>query len=368
MRLPKLLAILTRRALGCLALYGAFVQARAGSEPLWAYGFRTAPAAGDKGAPSGPPSRRLRPNEDPAAQLAPRHIEGSQAAYSLVDIRYGGAVVDWFPGDHPPMPNVVAHGPARLGPAALACAFCHLPSGQGRPENAPVSGQAASYFLRQIDDFRSGARHSADPRKPNTATMIALAKALTDEEAKAAADYFGAIPWKPWIRVVETDLVPKTRIEGNLFLATEAARTEPIAGRIIEVPEDEAQAVNRNAHSGFVAYVPMGSLKQGEDLVKTGGLKVVDGKIVPAKTIACATCHGPDLMGLAEMPGIAGRSPSYLARQLYDLQQGTRKGTMAPLMQPVVANLNGEDFVAIAAYVASLAPPTQSAPVSSEQR
>lgn len=60
---------------------------------------------------------------------------------------------------------------------------------------------------------------------------------------------------------------------------------------------------------------------------------------------------------MAEVPGIAGRSPSYVVRQLYDIQQGTRKSALAQLMKPVVANLDGDDLVAIAAYVASLAPP-----------
>jgi cytochrome c553 len=62
-------------------------------------------------------------------------------------------------------------------------------------------------------------------------------------------------------------------------------------------------------------------------------------------------------MGMADMPGIAGRSPSYLVRQMYDFQQGTRRGKMSPLMQPVVAHLTSEDMVDIAAYVASLVPP-----------
>jgi cytochrome c553 len=342
---------------GWLALGVAFSHAANGQEPLWAYGFRTPPAAGEIAAFPSPPTHQLRANEDAAAQLAPQHVAGSEAAYSLLDIRYGGQVPDWFPNEHPPMPQVVAHGSAKLGRAALACAFCHLPTGRGRAENAPVSGQAASYFIRQIQDFRQGNRRSADPRKPNTLMMIALAKAMTDQEVAEAAAYFGAIKWTPWIRVVETDEAPKTRIEGNLFIAIEAARTDPIAGRIIEVPEDEIQARNRNPHSGFVAYVPVGSLAQGEDLVKTGGAKGADGKTTAVKTVACATCHGPDLMGLGEVPAIAGRSPSYLARQLYDFQQGTRRGLFAPLMQPVVAALTGADIVAITAYVASLEPP-----------
>ena len=81
--------------------------------------------------------------------------------------------------------------------------------------------------------------------------MIELARALTDEELKAAAEYFGSLKWTPWIRVVETDQVPKTRIVGNLFLPLEKAKTEPIAGRIIEVPENEEQSETyRNPHSG----------------------------------------------------------------------------------------------------------------------
>jgi len=349
----------SRRAIWSLSWLGigvAFAHAAGEPEPLWAYGFRTPPSSGDTAVPPGPPIRDLRPDEDRASQIAPRQVEGSRAAYSLLQIRDGGSVVDWFPGSHPPMPTVVAHGPASLGRAAYACAFCHLPSGQGRPENAPVSGLAPAYFIRQLEDFRRAARHSADPRKPNTALMIALAKAMTDDEENAAAQYFGAMKWTAWIRVIETDKVPRTRLENNLFIAVEKARTEPIAGRIVEVPEDEEQAKDRNPRSGFVAYVPAGSLRRGEELVKTGGLGIAAGRTVPGKTVACATCHGPDLMGLAEVPGIAGRSPSYLVRQLYDLQQGTRKGTMAPLMQPVVANLNGDDLVAIAAYVASLGP------------
>jgi cytochrome c553 len=277
-----------------------------------------------------------------------RSIEGSRARYSLVDIRDGHNVIDWFPEDHPPMPAVVAHGPAALGGRALGCAYCHLPNGKGRPENASVAALPVSYFTRQIRDFRSGRRRSADPRKPNTNTMIALAKALTDDELQAAAKYFGSMKWTPRVRVIETDSVPKTRIEGNLFLPLGREGTEPIAGRIIEVPQDiEQSELHRNPRSGFVAYVPRGSIEQGKALVLTG-VSVLGHKSTP-----CVTCHGPELTGLGDAPPIAGRSPSYIVRQLWDIQQGTRNGEMARLMKPVVASLTGQDLVAIAAYVSS---------------
>ncbi len=350
--LNQLLSVL---ALGLGVAGVSDAQAAGEPQPLWAYGFLTPPAPGDKAVPQTMPSRKLRAKEDPAEQTKLRRVAGSAAEYSLVDVRDGGDVIDWFPGDHPPMSTLMRHGPASLGPRSRGCANCHLPNGKGRPENSPVSGLPVAYFIRQMEDFRSGARVSADPRKPNTPTMAEFAKAMTDAEIKEAAEYFGAIPWTPWLRVIETDLVPKTRIVGNLHLAVTKEFTEPIAGRIIETPEDEEQAeLLRNPRSGFIAYVPVGSIKKGKHLVTTGGMTIVDGEIAPGKTLACATCHGPDLMGLADVPGIAGRSPSYLVRQLYDMQQGARRGPSGPLMQPVVANLNGDDFVAIAAYVASL--------------
>lgn len=327
-------------------------------EPLWAYGFEAPPQAGDKAIPQAPPTRNLRPNEDPAEQTRPRRAAGSQATYSLVDVRDGQNVIDWFPEDHPRMPEVVAHGPAKLTTTKRGCGSCHLPNGKGRPENAPPAGLPVSYFIRQIQDFRHGLRRSADPRKPNTNTMIDLAKAMTDDEVKESAEYFAAIKWTPWIRVVETETVPKTRIVGNLFLPIAQERTEPIAGRIIEVPEDLEQAETlRNPRSGFVAYVPIGSLAKGQDLVTTGGMRIVGNTIVQGKTTPCVTCHGLDLMGVADVPPIAGRSPSYIGRQMWDIQQGTRNGASVQLMKLAIANLTEEDLVAVAAYVSSRFPP-----------
>jgi cytochrome c553 len=316
-----------------------------GQEPLWAYGFERPPLPDEKARPQAPPNRNLRPDEDSNEQTRPRRLEGSSATYSLVDVRDGQNVIDWFPKDHPPMPNVIQHGPASLGVSTRGCGSCHLPNGKGRPENAGVAGLPAPYIMKQLQDFRSGKRHSADPRKPNTNTMIELAKSLSDEELQAAAGYFSS------------DLVPKTRIAGNLFLPLEPAKTEPIAGRIIEMPENEEQAETyRNPHSGFVAYVPPGSLEKGKDLVTTGGARIVGNEFIRGKTTPCITCHGQDLMGVAEIPPIAGRSPSYMVRQMWDIQQGTRNSEAAQLMKLVMANLTKEDFVAIAAYVASQKP------------
>jgi cytochrome c553 len=212
--------------------------------------------------------------------------------------------------------------------------------------------------MRQLQDFRSGRRRSADPRKPNTNTMIDLAKALDDDELKAAAEYFGSLPWTARTRVVETELVPKTRIVGNLFLPLEQARTEPIGTRIIEMPEDEELTETlRNPRVGFVAYVPPGSIARGRDLVMTGGAKVVGNQLVRGKATPCITCHREDLMGAGDSPPIVGRSPSYMVRQMWDIQQGVRNSDPAQLMKLAIVNLSPDDLTAIAAYVASRVPP-----------
>lgn len=341
-------------------------------EPLWAYGFTDPARPGDKAQPQAPPTSKPRADQDLAEQTRARQVEGSSAAYSLVQIRDLHNVIDWFPGDHPRMTTIIEHGPAAMGDQARGCGSCHLPNGRGRPENAPPGGLPVAYFLRQIDDFRHGRRYSADPRKPNTNTMIDLARSMTDEEVKAAAEYFSSIrpPSTPWIRVVESKTAPRVRYVGNLALPAREKGLEPIGDRIVEMPEDEEQGETlRSPHSGFVAYVPPGSITMGEDLVATGGMKIVGGRIVQGKTTACGTCHGLNLTGVvgADVPPIAGRSPSYLARQLWDIQQGTRNGSQAQLMKLVVANLTPEDLVAIAAYVASRPPsaPQTAAPQTS---
>jgi len=243
------------------------------------------------------------------------------------------------------MPEIVAHG---RQPDVRACSLCHYPNGKGRPENAGIAGLPYSYFVRTMNDFKNGARKSSDERKPNTYFMIGFAKAMTDEEIAAAAQYFSSMKWTPWIKVIETNTVPKTHIGGGMFLRLEGNETEPIGQRIIETPVNtEATEILRDSRSGFIAYVPTGSLKKGEDLVVNGGA---------GKTTRCGICHGEDLKGLGPVPGIAGRSPSYVMRQLVDIQQGSRNGEWTSLMKPVVSKLTSDDLLAVAAYLASREP------------
>jgi cytochrome c553 len=307
----------------------------AGDPPAWAYAIPLPPPAG--ASPATP-------------DTSIKQLPGSTLSFTRQQISDGFGPADWFPGDHPTMPDIVARGKR---PDARACGLCHYPNGKGRPENAGVSGLPVSYFIQQMNDFRSGVRKSADPRKANTNVMIAIAKALTPDEIKESAEYFGAMKWTPWIRVVETNTVPKMQSRGGMWIPLEGSQTEPIGVRIMETPENpERTEILRDPRSGFIAYAPVGSIRKGDALVNSGG---------NGKTLACGECHGGDLLGLGPVPGIAGRSPSYLVRQMYDMQAGSRHGEWTDLMKRVVAKLTDEDFVNIAAYVSARRPATGTA-------
>jgi cytochrome c553 len=331
-------AVLMGTAIGIAgAIHAAELQ-----QPAWAYGV---PAPGQVN----PPAAR-----DDGKVLS---IEGSERHFTLNQVRGrrdndSNARVqpaDWFPDEHPYMPQIVAEGDQARG--IIACSLCHYPNGKGRSENASPAGLDRDYIVRQLHDMKNDLRHSAEPRKANTNAMITFAKAMTEQEIQQAATYFSSMKWTPWIKVVESETAPKVRSAGGLYIPLEGdqAGMEPIGNRIVEVPVNAEHTESlRDPHSPFIAYVPPGSVAKGKDLVTTGG---------NGKTIQCTICHGDDLNGLGSVPAIAARSPSYLARQLNDIQQGTRKGSMAALMKPVVAKLSPDDILNITAYLASLPAP-----------
>jgi cytochrome c553 len=311
---------LASAALAGLALVGS---ASAAEKPDWAFPIT------EKDLP--PPrieGTRLRP-PPPGSTLS---IERAKAD-DMFDIP------NWYPDMYPPMPKIVQFGDKET--QTRACGSCHLPTGTGHDESAYVAGLPVAYFIRQLADWKNGERKYG-------AIMIALSKSASEAEIKDAANYFASVKPRQWIRVAETDTVPKTFIgPGNKRLVHPSGGTEPMGNRIIEVPENEEDVVYRDPRSGFVAYVPKGSIAKGEALVTTGG---------GGKTIACGTCHGATLQGVGDVPGIAGRHPNYIVRQMWNIQNGDRAGPSAALMRPVVEKLSNDDMLAIAAYVASRSP------------
>ena len=305
---------------------GVVYAATVTDPPPWAY-------------PVNPPDDAA-PKDDGSA----RHVPGSSLALTLTQTTDRFNVPDWHPDDHPQMPEVVAHGKK---PDQYACGFCHLPNGEGRPENASLVGLTADYIEDQVAAFKSGDRKTSEPKMTPPGLMVGVAKAAPDDDVKVAAEYFASLKPKIWIRVVEADMVPKTHVTGSMLVVMQGGEMEPIGDRIIETPENHERTELRDAASGFIAYVPTGSIAKGESLVKTGGL---------GKTTQCAICHGADLKGVGDVPPLAGRSPSYIVRQLVDIQDGSRTGDSVAPMKPIVAKLSLTDMVDLAAYAASLNP------------
>ena len=92
--------------------------------------------------------------------------------------------------------------------------------------------------------------------------------------------------------------------------------------------------------------MPVGAIKEGEKLVKSG----IGGGA------ACKTCHGDDMRGIGPVPRLAGRSPTYLARTMFDFKTGARAGVWSGLMMPTITNMTQHQMVAVAAYLGSLKP------------
>jgi cytochrome c553 len=264
-------------------------------------------------------------------------VPGSSKTYLRSQIDDLSNPPDWFPDEHPPAPSVVVKG----HDAALACGACHLMSGIGHPESADLAGLPAEYIRRTMMDFKTGIR--VEVNRMNT-----IAKALSNEEIQQAADFFAALKPAKWTEVKEAAMVPKTFVGGGrMRYALPEGGTEPIGSRVITLPQDQSRVTKRDPHSGFVSYVPVGSIKKGEALVKTGA---------NGKTIACTTCHGDSLQGLGNVPRLAGRHPAYMARQLYMFKDGRRNGGDAQLMKKPVAQLSDDDIINVVAYLASLDP------------
>lgn len=273
----------------------------------------------------------------PAEPATPHTVPGSKRQYTPAQIDDLRNPPDWFPEDHPTPATRVVKGEGNL----MACGSCHLMNGEGHPESATVSGFTVDYFVQQMNDFRSGARKDFANR------MDLIAKAMTDQEIREVAQYFASLKPRQFTTVREAATVPKTFVgQGRMRFVDAAGGTEPIGKRIITLPEDTERARRRDPNSGFIAYVPPGSIARGAALAKGG-----------ARTVTCTTCHGEGLRGLGNVPRIAGLHPIYVARQLIHFKEGTRNGVDAALMKKTTAGLTDDDIIDLSAYVGSLARP-----------
>ena len=267
----------------------------------------------------------------------PKALPGSTRKYTQDQIDDLLNPPDWFPQQRPDPPAIVLHGHGE----ALACGACHLMSGLGHPESADLAGLTVAYMVQQMNEFKAGTRI-------DVARMNKIAREVSEEESRQAAEWFAALKPRPFTSVIEAGTVPKTFVgNGRMRFIEPGGGTEPTGNRIITVPENQVRARLRDPDSGFIAYVPVGSIAKGKELAETGG---------GGTTVRCATCHGPELRGAGNVPRLAGIHPIYIARQLYGFKDGTRNGAEAALMKPAVDRLTEEDIVNLSAYLGSLMP------------
>jgi cytochrome c553 len=266
-------------------------------------------------------------------------VPGSTRTYTRAQIDDLLNPPDWFPDEHPPAPAIVVKGHGE----ASACASCHLMSGLGHPESADLTGLPVAYFRRTTEEFRSGVRVERNH-------MNAIARELSEDEIEQAAEWFAKLKVARWTDVVEASVVPQTWVpRGRMRFAMPGGGTEPLGRRIITLPKDPDGFLTRNPHTGFVAYVPVGSVALGKALAIDGGR---------GRTVSCAGCHGPALMGTDTVPRLAGLHPVYIVRQLYLFKDGRRGGPGAQPMTKAVEQLDDDDIIELAAYLGSLDPTT----------
>jgi cytochrome c553 len=269
------------------------------------------------------------PRAPVVADDAPISMPGSTVTLQGRDLRTAERAIDWFPDPADPVPAFIRESGK---PGEYACGFCHLPRGNGRPENASLSGLSVAYIIEQTDAFRTGSRLPANPGWLPSEAMRTTVQHASRDEIAAAARWFSRQPFVSRVKIVESATVPATAPLGYI-LAVRPGPAEAIAGRLIEVPDDIEAFEHRDPRSTFTAFVPPGSIARGSAI---------------AGELGCKECHAEMLDGWGP-----GRSPSYILRQLYAFKARTRTTPRAETMQTVVDQLDNDQRVAVAAWMAA---------------
>lgn len=208
----------------------------------------------------------------------------------------------------------------------------------GRPEDAATAGLPLAYIVEQIKAFRDGERKSP--------IMHEEASHLSDADLKQAAAYFSSLRFSPWTKVVETATIPKMHVESSMWVPTKNAGREPIGERIFVTPVNLQLTKLGDSHSGYIAYVPPGSIERGAVIASKG----------VGTAPACESCHGADLHGVGVIPPLAGRMPNYIVHELILFRLDKRASAQAAPMRMEASHLTLKEMIDVAAYAASRKP------------
>ena len=186
---------------------------------------------------------------------------------------------------------------------AASCASCHGATGISAIGTFPnLAGQKDAYIVKQLADFKSGARTNM--------MMAPMAANLSEQDMADLAAYLS---------------IQKRTSEKAVASDDSSAPVTASAGSVEIVTSTKAK--------GLYA----GDVKDGQE-----------------KSVMCASCHGADGNSLiAIYPKLAGQSASYTAKQLANFKSGER---VNPIMAGMVAGLAPKDMHDLAAYFAVQTP------------
>jgi cytochrome c553 len=260
-------------------------------------------------------------------------LPGSPVVFHQSAFHGMAQAIDWFPDAHPPAPEVVLHA---TGDGGYPCGYCHLADGRGRPENARLQGLPIDYIVEQVEAFASGARRAALPDYMPTRYMIEVAHAIKPADIEAAAVYFSQFEPQSHTQIIEAATIPAAA-SWRFVYRFDRSRQEALGQRIVEGPVDGEAFELRDPETRYIAYVPQGAIARGRAIAEQGA----------SGGPACVSCHGPALIG------IAGASPTFLARQLMGFRSKARNDPGAVPMQEVAGQLTDAQIIDVAAFVAS---------------
>jgi cytochrome c553 len=239
----------------------------------------------------------------------------------------------------PQAPAVISTG------KPLPCMACHEANGNGHPQTADISGLSANYIIEQVHAFANKQRLSG--------RMVEVAKAISETDLKAVAQYYASIGpnRQQWVKTVAGSEAPKQKSNGpgRFGFHVPGGGTEPIPeGQIVMMAQDDdLERAGDQINGGFIQYVHPEQLALGERIATTGD----NGRITK-----CDSCHGDNLKGKGDVPRLAGRLPTYLIRTMNDIKTGARRDLGTAPMVPVLAKMSDQDIVAVATYMASKSP------------
>ena len=114
--------------------------------------------------------------------------------------------------------------------------------------------------------------------------------------------------------------------------------------RVNPVMQEQASKLTKEDINNYGAYFAV------QQPVKAGGDPAL-AKVGKDKATVCLGCHGKSGEGNGEFPRLAGQHPDYLAKQMADFKNGTRKNDA---MKAIAGNLSEDDVKALAAFFGAL--------------